>query len=199
MRLTFSALAPVLAALSLAACGSDTETSQETETTEPTMDAGDPAAGAQSPDAASADTPTEGARYVEVAGASDLYEIQSSELALEKAQSEEVRMFAQHMIEDHQMTTEQVTTAAEAAGIMPAPPQLTPMQQQMITELEGATGEAFDRTYLQQQRQAHQMALALHRNFAEQGDTEQLQQVASGAVPVVERHISELDGMNAGG
>jgi putative membrane protein len=194
MRKTFPLL---LAAVALAGCSSETTTAEETQD-QPTMEAGDPAASPGAPDAASNDMPTDGAGYVAMAGASDLYEIQSSQMALEKTQNEQVREFAQMMIEHHQMTTQQVTTAAQEAGMMPAPPQLTPMQQELIAQLEGASGEQFDQTYLQQQRQAHQMALGLHSNFAENGDTPPLQQVAGEAVPIVESHIMELEGMNAG-
>jgi len=183
----------ILAAMSLAACNSSEDAATtDGATIDPAAETADPMAMGEGT------TPTDGMGYVAMAGASDLYEIQSSELAVEKSQNEEVRTFAQHMIEQHRMTTEQVTTAAQAAGLTPPPPQLNAMQQEMIAQLEGAEGEQFDTTYLQQQRQAHDMALSLHRGFAENGDTQQLQQVASEAVPIVEQHISQLEGMNAG-
>jgi putative membrane protein len=183
----------ILAATSLAACTGGGETATDTET----MPAGEEAAVTDAPPESPAnDMPTDAAGYVQMAGASDAYEIQSSQLAVEKGQGDEVKMFAQHMIEDHQMTTQNLTTAAEAAGITPPPPQLNPMQQDMISQLEAATGEEFDRTYLQQQRQAHEMALALHQNFASNGDNPQLQEVANQAVPIVQGHIDELEGMN---
>ena len=189
MRLMFT----ILAATSLAACsGGDDAADAET------LPAGEEALITDAPpDSAANEMPTDAAGYVQMAGASDAYEIQSSQLALEKGQGDEVKMFAQHMIEDHQMTTENVTAAAEAAGMTPPPPQLNPMQQEMMSQLEAATGEDFDRTYLQQQRQAHEMALALHQNFATNGDNPELQAVANEAVPIVQGHIDELEGMNA--
>ena len=188
MRITLT----ILAAMSLAACGSETSTTSETASTDPVVNTGDQMA------AGDTSMPTDGAGYVAMAGASDLFEIQSSELAVEKSQNEEVRQFAQHMIEQHRMTTEQVTSAAQAAGMTPAAPQMNAMQQEMLSQLQAATGAEFDRTYLQQQGQAHEMALSLHRNFGEQGDTQQLQQVANQAVPIIEQHISQLEGINAG-
>jgi putative membrane protein len=130
--------------------------------------------------------------YVSAAGASDLYEIESSRMALEKTQNEGVRTFAQMMIDHHTGTTEDVTAAARTAGLTPPPPSLLPPQQQMMDELQPLTGEAFDEAYLDQQRQAHQSALSLHQNYAEGGDTAELREVASAAVPIIEQHIEQL-------
>lgn len=137
-------------------------------------------------------TPTGAAGYVAAAGASDLYEIESSRLALQKAQSEGVRRFAQMMVDHHTDTTRTVTTAARSAGLTPPPPALMPKQRKMIEQLRSLSGAAFDRAYVVQQRQAHQMALVLHRSYAEGGDSAALKQTARAAVPIIEQHIAAL-------
>jgi putative membrane protein len=136
--------------------------------------------------------PRDAATYVTVAGASDLYEIQSSQLAQQRAASEGVRRFAAMMIEHHTMTTQQVMTAARAAGMNPLPPALNPGQQRMMTELQGLSGAAFDAAYLRQQRMAHDQALALHSGYGKDGDTPSLREAATAAVPIVRRHIEAL-------
>lgn len=140
-------------------------------------------------------TPTRAMPYVAMAGASDMYEIQSSQLALTKAATPAVRDFAQMMIQHHTMTTQQIMAAAQSAGMTPPPPQLMPMQAQMIQELQGLSGAEFDRAYVRQQRRAHQMALALHSTYANNGDTPQLKQVAATARPVVQQHLDRVRGM----
>lgn len=155
-------------------------------------------AGTDSTMAAPADAaPADAATYVMKAGASDLYEIQSSQLAQQKAASDGVRRFAQMMIEHHTKTTQQVTAAAREAGLTPPPPALEPHQQQMIAELQGLTGAAFDTAYVRQQRMAHDQALALHSGYAQNGDAAPLRKAASGAVPIIERHIQELKSLPA--
>lgn len=134
-------------------------------------------------------TPTERAAYVTMAGASDLYEIQSSQLALTKAQRPEVRQFAQMLIEHHNGTTQQVVAAAQASGFSPPPPTLMPKHARMIEQLQGASSGSFDRLYLSQQVPAHQEALALHQNYASNGDTPALRRVAATAVPIVQSHL----------
>jgi putative membrane protein len=136
--------------------------------------------------------PTTAMPFVAMAGASDLYEIESSRLALQKARSKGVRDFARMMIDHHQMTTQKVTTAARSAGLNPPPPALIPMQAQMLDQLRSAAAGDFDRTYLGQQRTAHEKALALHRNYAANGDTPALRSVANEAVPIVSGHLDRV-------
>ena len=140
-------------------------------------------------------TPTARDAYVRMAAASDLYEIRSGQLAQTRTQNGALRDFAGMLIQDHTTTTSQLMAAAQASGMPPMTPALMPMQQDMLRRLEGASGAAFDREYLNQQVQAHQMALALHRNYASNGDTPALRQVASTAVPVIQMHYDRVRGM----
>ncbi|HEX9965354.1 MAG TPA: DUF4142 domain-containing protein [Allosphingosinicella sp.] len=133
-------------------------------------------------------TPNQRDAYVRMAAASDLFEIQSSQLATARAQSPAVREFAQMLIEHHTATTQQLTAAATAAGAPPSPA-LMPMQAEMIEQLQGANGAEFDRVYMRQQVPAHEMALALHSNYATNGDTPSLRTVAAAAVPIVRQHL----------
>jgi putative membrane protein len=134
-------------------------------------------------------TPSTRAEYVNMAAASDLFEIQSSQLALSKAQRPEVRDFAQMLITDHTNSTQQITAAATASGFTPPPPALMPNQAAMLNTLQNTSGADFDRTYLSQQVPAHQSALALHQNYARNGDTPALRTVAATVVPVVQSHL----------
>ncbi|HEX8126450.1 MAG TPA: DUF4142 domain-containing protein [Allosphingosinicella sp.] len=146
--------------------------------------------GDMAPSAAAAGdmTPNRRDAYVQMAAASDLFEIQSSQIATSKAQSPEVRAFAQMLIEHHTATTQQLTAAATAAGTAPNP-MLMPMQAEMISRLQAASGAEFDRLFIRQQIPAHEMALALHQNYARNGDTPGLQAVAASAVPIVRQHL----------
>jgi putative membrane protein len=141
---------------------------------------------------------TTAAPFVMTAGASDLYEITSSQIALQKSQNSGVRQLAQMLITDHTKTTSATMAAANASGLNPAPPMLMPDQQQMIDQLKVApAGADFDRLYLGQQLPAHQAALTLMEGYAKSGDKAALRRTASTAVPVIRmhiRHVQELHG-----
>ena len=140
-------------------------------------------------------TPTTRDAFVRMAAASDLYEIRSGQLAQTRTQNAGIRDFAGMLIRDHTNTTSQVMAAAQASGMPPITPALMPMQQDMLNRLERASGAAFDREFLTQQVQAHQMALALHSNYASSGDTPALRQVAATAAPVVQQHLDHVRSM----
>ncbi|MFE8583007.1 DUF4142 domain-containing protein [Sphingomonas sp. NCPPB 2930] len=132
--------------------------------------------------------------YVKAAGMSDLYEITSSKLALQKSRNADVRRFAQMMIDHHQQTTAATVQAARQDGLRPTPPRLGGAQAS-IGELNRASGDAFDRLYIGQQIPAHQAALALHQGFAANGDKPALKASAQSAVPIVQQHIQMLQQM----
>jgi putative membrane protein len=137
-------------------------------------------------------TPTARDAYVGMAAASDMFEIQSSQLARSRGRSPAVKDFAQMMIDQHTQTTAQLTAAARAAGVTPPMPALLPMQSRMMADLQSASGADFERVYLSQQVQAHEMALALHSNYASNGDAPALRAVASAAVPIVQQHLDRV-------
>lgn len=137
-------------------------------------------------------TPEMARPYVMKAGAGDLYEIQSSQIALQKSRNRQVRALATMLITHHRMTTRDVTAAARRDGLRPAAPMLEPHQRAMIADLRKPTRD-FDRLFLDQQRTAHEEALRLHENYARSGDRPALRMAATKAVPIVQGHISRID------
>jgi len=134
--------------------------------------------------------PINGQAYVMMAAAGDQFEIQSSQIALLKAVSPDVRNFAQTLINDHTMMSSKLSAAAFSAGLAAPAPMLTAIQQQMIIELQAAPIFNFDQLFLRDQIMAHEMALALHSNYASAGDTPALRVVASSAVPIIQSHLN---------
>jgi len=135
--------------------------------------------------------PINGQSYVMMAAAGDQFEIQSSQIALIKAVSPDVRNYAQTLINDHTLMSSKLSAAAFAAGLAAPVPVLTADQQQMINDLQAAPSSSnFDQLFLRDQIIAHEMALALHSNYASAGDTPALRVVASNAVPLIQAHLN---------
>ena len=129
--------------------------------------------------------------YLFYAGAGDVFEITSSMVALQKSQNPQVRALASMLIDHHTQTTNQALMMAKNAGVMAPPPELSPMQKDMVGQLMAASGTSFDRLYLQQQVSAHQQALALNSGYARSGDVAALRQNAQAAVPIIESHLAQ--------
>lgn len=144
------------------------------------------------PAAAQVMTPTE---YVMTAGASDLYEITSSQVLLETTQDPKLRAFAQMMITDHTKSTADVKAAAARSRVKAVPPKLTPLQQELVTALRAEQGTARDAAYVAQQKASHGQALNVQKAYAMEGTAPALKAVATTIVPVVKHHIMELKTM----
>ncbi len=145
-----------------------------------------------SPAMAQVMTPSE---FVTAAGASDLYERQSSEIVRASTSDPRVREFAEMMIAHHTKSTEDVKAAARAAKLKVAPPQLMPAQSEMIAQLNAENGAARDAAYIAQQKAAHTQALAVQQAYAREGTSAPLRAAAGAIVPVVENHIMMLKTM----
>jgi putative membrane protein len=133
--------------------------------------------------------------FIMTAAQGDLYEITSSQLALEKAESQEVKDFAQQMITDHTATTEQLTPIAGELGVTP-PTEMNPMQQFMIAQLQGLQGAEFDTAYLRQQVVSHSAAVEAFSTAAAGGvQNESLVNFASQNLPIIEDHLAMAQSM----
>jgi putative membrane protein len=187
--LAFSATAAL--GLALAACsGNDTDTQDEVLTANElaTVDPMANTAMGGMNDSAMAAMPA--ADYVTQAAASDMFEIRSSELAANNAESAAVKDFARMMITDHTRSSNELKTiAASMQPPLPIPTTLPPDMQSRLDQLEDANGAEFDRLYAAQQAQAHQQALDLHRRYAESGDAAQLKTFAGQTADVVQGHL----------
>ena len=132
--------------------------------------------------------------FAAAAAQSDLYEIGSSELALGRAASEEVRTYAQTMIDHHTMTTEQLTPIAEELGVTP-PGETTAAAQLDIAYLETLEGAAFDTAYMEQQRVSHEAAVAAFEIASETAQNADLKAFATENLPIIEEHLTMVEGM----
>ena len=137
--------------------------------------------------------------YVRDAGASDMFEKSSASTILQTTHNADVRHFAQMMLRDHTNSTNMVKMAARRDHVMVGTPHLTTEQSRMLADLRRARGEARDQLYIQQQMTAHQMALQVQQDYASTGDKPALRTAAGQIVPVVQQHISMLQGMGNGG
>lgn len=142
-----------------------------------------------------AEAKTTAAAYVMAAGASDQFEIQSSQIALQKSPNAATKRYAQSLIRDHNKTTAATVKAATKAGMTPPAPMLDPGAQPSIAELNAASPADFDRIYFGQQGPAHQAALDLHQSYAANGDTPALKTSAKAAIPIVKRHLTGANKM----
>jgi len=130
--------------------------------------------------------------FAETAAMSDLYEIEAGRIATEKGQSDAVRAFGEKMVEDHSQTTSQLKQIVTAENIdVELPTELDSSHQDMIDELNEAEPDEFDEEYASQQVDAHQAAVDVFEDYADDGDNGALKDFAGKTLPTLQQHLEE--------
>lgn len=130
--------------------------------------------------------------FVHRASVSDRFEIEASKLALQRAQSGQVRDFAQQMIEDHTAISGKLEASLTPELRTLVQMELDNRRQTMLDHLREAETIRFDKTYLDQQRLAHQEALTLMHHFRDKGDNPALRHFAAETAPMIEMHLKHV-------
>ncbi|HWJ73243.1 MAG TPA: DUF4142 domain-containing protein [Kaistia sp.] len=131
-----------------------------------------------------AETPDAAESFARTAAVSGLFEVQASQLALERSKDAAIREFAQMMITDH---TKADGELRQTAGTMTLPKTLDPSHQALIDALKAA-GPNFDTLYVEQQIAAHKEAVALFTRFSETGPNGALRGLAAKLLPTLQHH-----------
>lgn len=129
--------------------------------------------------------------FAATAASSDMFEIRSSELALERSQSNAVQGFAQMMINDHTAASEGLKTAAQQDGVT-VPAEMLEKHATQLQTLQDTAADAFDASYVNVQVAAHEEALALMQAYAETGETAALKAHAAKTAPVIQMHYEHV-------
>lgn len=130
--------------------------------------------------------------FAQNAAMSDMYKIEAGRIATRKGQSAPVRNFGQVMVDAHSQTLEELKGVVHSENLKTVlPTKLDPDHQELIDELNNASGEDFDETYAEQQVEAHDDAEALFEYYAGDGENRALRQFAQKTLPVIRQHLGE--------
>lgn len=124
-----------------------------------------------------------------MAASSDLFEIQSSQLALEMSRDPGIRAFAQMLLNDHSQVRNQMAAAAAGAGMVPPGPAMLPQHSNLLSQLQFVSAGQFDDVYRNMQVMTHLQAIELHQSYAMTGEIDGLRNFASTALPVLQHHL----------
>lgn len=174
-----------LATLAAVACGNNMSTDNTI-----------PAAGAPAISTASAETTAREAQdFINNAGQASLVEIRTSEMALDKSASADVKAFAQMMIDQHKAAIDKIKAAAQSASLMAPPDMLDDFHMRRINDLVETDGDAdFDADYAALQVDAHNDAIKLFEDYSKDSDSRpDLKTLAEEMLPILTTHKAEAE------
>jgi putative membrane protein len=149
-------------------------------------------------------TPTSAAQapttenFVKTVAISDVFEIQSGQLAAEKAQNDDVQSFGKQMTDDHTETSDDLKELIEDEDIkVELPSELDDQHQAKLDKLKGLSGNQFEKEYVRMQIDAHQKAVALFESYAAAGENDDLKEWAGDTLPTLKEHLEEAQNLKA--
>ena len=120
---------------------------------------------------------------------SNMAEIETAKLALSKSQNQEVKTFAQQMIDDHSKAQAEVESLAQAKGVT-LPTELDAKHKAMAAKLEKLSGEAFDKQYMQMAGlKDHKATHAKLEKISKNAKDADVKAAARKTIPIVEQHL----------
>ena len=129
--------------------------------------------------------------FVNKVAISDMFEIQSSRLALTKQPDKDTKPFAEKMVRDHQKTSNELKSLVDSGKVKAKlPTTLDSEHQQMLDGLKAKGGKDFDSSYDEIQVKAHEDAVALFDANAKGGDDAELKKWAGKTLPHLKEHLS---------
>lgn len=125
----------------------------------------------------------------------NMAEIEAGKLALSKSQDEQVKTYAQQMIDDHTKALGEVQALAQQKGItLPTEPDAK--HKAMVAKMEKMTGDAFNREYMKKAGvDDHKKVLAMLKKSQTSAKDAELKGLAAKMVPTIEQHLKAAQAM----
>jgi predicted outer membrane protein len=127
----------------------------------------------------------------------NMAEIEAGKLAQSKSQNDQVKAFAQQMIDDHTKALSDVQALAQQKGVtLPTEPDAK--HKAMAAKLEKMSGDAFDKAYMAQAGVSdHKTVHAMLLKDEKRAKDADLKALAAKMTPVVEQHLKSAQQMPA--
>ena len=135
------------------------------------------------------------ADFVKEVAISDMFEIQSSQLAQDKGNAPE-KSFASQMITDHTKTSTELKGLVSSGKVQAElPSALDSSHQSKLDKLKGESGKDFSSDFDMDQIRAQKDAVSLFERYAKGGDNADLKVWAGKTLPTLQHHLQMAQGL----
>jgi putative membrane protein len=137
-------------------------------------------------DAGSSDT------FIQNVAIADMFGGATAKLALSKSSNAAVQNFARRLVQEYSASSDQLRELIHKGKLnIVLPTEVDQQHQTILQNLNGYSGTAFDRAFIQSQRESQQKTLAFVRQYAEDGHDERLKAFAASLAKTLEADLVE--------
>lgn len=127
-------------------------------------------------------------KFAKDAAEAGLMEVKLGELAQSKGSSQDIKTLGQQMVTDHSKANEELKALATKKNII-LPTGLSKDGQKSYDELNGKSGEDFDKAYAKMMVKDHEKVIDMFKKESEKGEDADLKSWATKTLPTLERHL----------
>jgi putative membrane protein len=129
--------------------------------------------------------------FVRKAMEGSLAEVQLGQLTLQKSNNDQVKQFAQRMIDDHTKLNDQMKPVAQQLGVS-APNQPSKKDRQTMAKLQALSGSAYDQAYIRDMVKDHKQDLSEFQGEASSGQDQTVKDAANQGSQVISQHLQMI-------
>jgi len=122
------------------------------------------------------------------AASSGMKEVMIGQLALRQSENQDVKKFAQRLVDDHTKANMELMTLAGAKNVT-LPRMLNEQHQAMVQRISQAKGADFDRTFLTHMVDSHKEGVAKFEAQAQGGKDADVKAFAAKNLPTLKEHL----------
>jgi len=134
-------------------------------------------------------------KFVKEAALGGMSEVELGKLAVQKSSNDQVKQFAQKMVDDHTKANDQLKQVASKENI-PVPDALDSKHQAEINKLSKLSGNDFDKAYTKEAVKDHQTDVRDFNAEAQGGADPNVKAFASTTLPTLQQHLELAKNLN---
>jgi putative membrane protein len=129
--------------------------------------------------------------FVKKALQGGMAEVQLGQLTLQKSQNDQVKQFAQKMIDDHTKLGDQMKPVAQQLGVS-VPDGPSKKDKATMAKLQALSGPAYDQAYIKDMIKDHKQDLSEFQNEASSGQDPTVKDAANQGSKVIAEHLQMI-------
>jgi len=131
---------------------------------------------------------TAATKFMKGAAQGGMAEVQLGKLAAQKADSADVKEFGQRMVDDHSKAGDELKQLASDKGVT-LPTEIPSKEQKLMNRLQGLSGPAFDKAYMEAMVKDHEHDVNAFRNASQKGPDADVKAWAAKTLPTLQDHL----------
>jgi putative membrane protein len=126
--------------------------------------------------------------FVKKAIQGNLVEVQLGQLTLQKSSNDQVKQFAQKMIDDHTMMNERLMPIVQQLRVE-APTEISKKDKSLISKMQALSGPAYDQAYIKDMVKDHKDDLSAFHTEVSNGQYLAVKNAAAEASTTIAKHL----------